>query len=206
MKALAFALLAAAATLGAAGRCGASAGLRLEPQSALWIEGDSTLHRWSSTSTALGFTADVPPGKSAEEILRGGLVKGVKVTVPIASLKSGETGLDKNMQKALKAGDEPDIVFQLDGYRIAKEGDAARIDATGTLSIAGKDRTIQLEAVWKTRDGRAVIDGRYPLEMTDYGVKPPTLMLGAIKVDKHVAVQFHLELAADESQTGAKQR
>ena len=175
----------------------ASAGLSLKPQSKLWIEGDSTLHRWSSTSTALSLQAQTPSGDVAKAI-RDGLVKDFKVVVPVTSLQSGEKGLDKNMQKALKAEMNPDITFAMTGYKISSDAAAPQIVASGALSIAGAKQDVTIEGPYQMKDGVIVIDGQYPLLMTDFGVKPPTLMLGAIKVDNHVTVKFHLELTGDD--------
>jgi len=181
----------------------AQASLSLAPGSRLWIEGDSTLHRWSSTSTALGFQADSPEGNIGT-IVQDGLVAGVKVSIPVSSLQSGEKGLDKNMRKALKADANPDIVFSMIRYKVDLPG--SKLLASGTLTIAGEKKEISIEAPFRLQDGRLVIDGQYPLLMTDYGVKPPTLMLGAIKVDNRVAVKFHLELAADEPKNAGKEK
>jgi len=182
-----------------------SAALSLKPQSKLWIEGDSTLHRWSSTSTTLGFQAESPQG-ALDKIVENGLVAGMKVTIPVASLQSGEKGLDKNMRKALKAEANPDIVFTMSGYKVALDPNGSRFVASGTLAIAGEKKEVSIEAPFRLENGQVVIDGQYPLLMTDYGVKPPTLMLGAIKVDNRVAVKFHLELAADESYRDATKK
>lgn len=178
-------------------------GLTLQPQSKIWLEGDSTLHRYASTATQVDFSAEVSSSGSQEDLIRRGMVRKLRVKIAIDGLKSGKSGLDANLRRTLKAAEHPDILFTMAGYRI--EGEAAReeVAAWGTLSVAGVEKPVTLNAALAWRDGRAVIDGEQPLLMTDFGVKPPKLMMGALKTDDRVVVKFHLELgqAAGEPET-----
>jgi hypothetical protein len=45
------------------------------------------------------------------------------------------------------------------------------------------------------RDGTLVVKGQLPILMTDYGIKPPTAMLGMLKTDPKVTVSFETILA-----------
>ena len=183
---------------------GMAADARLGPASRVWLEGDSTLHAFTSASRDFRVELAVPPPAGAARTLGAGIEAEapatMKVTIPVASLKSDSGGLDKNLRKALRADKDPDIVFVLKEYRLEKSSAAASVIARGALSIAGRilDRTI--EARLSTQDGRVVLDGEHPLLMTEFGIKPPTMMLGAVKTQDRIVVKFHLELeqAAEE--------
>jgi len=142
-------------------------GLALLPNSVLWLEGDSTLHPYSSTTTALSIAGDAAA---------------FTLTVPIAELKSGKGGLDKNMRKLLKE----DVVFTLTK--------AEPPLYHGRLKIAGvtQDATLR-PAVTKTGSTYAVT-GRHELKMSDFGIKPPIMMMGAIKTDDKVTVYYDVKL------------
>src|SRR5262249_5421556 len=131
-----------------------------------------------------------------------GAVAGLTISIPVAQLKSGESGLDKNMRKALKAERFPDIVFVMSGYQVAAA--PATLTVAGELTVAGVKRPETLKASLRFQDGHAVIDGEQPLQMTDFGVKPPSFMMGALKTKDRVAVKFHLELELIAPQTKAK--
>ena len=45
------------------------------------------------------------------------------------------------------------------------------------------------------RDAALVVTGSLPLLMTDYGIKPPTAMLGMLTTDPKVTVSFETVLA-----------
>lgn len=165
--------------------------LSLAPSSRLWLEGDSTLHPYSSTSTAVfaAFTFEGPG--SAAEALAAKTPARMRLTVPVDSLKSAHSGLDKNLRKALKASEHPDITFTLRSYKV----DGASVSAEGELSVAGKARAVLLSSRLEARGGVLFVEGAQPLKMTDFGIKPPTMMLGAVKTSDDVTVRWRLELA-----------
>ena len=149
------------------------------PSSTLWLEGDSTLHRYSSTATVISVELDSDAGLAQATALT--------VKVPVAGLKSGHAGLDKNLQKALKAEEFPEIVFSLASYKAQ--------EATGTLSIAG----VAKPAVVKVAVNGTVVTGEHELKMSDFGVKPPKMMMGAVKTDDKVVVKFRIDLKQKQS-------
>ena len=63
------------------------------------------------------------------------------------------------------------------------------------LRIAGVEREVALDAEDQRRDAALVVTGSLPLLMTDYGIKPPTAMLGMLKTDPKVTVSFETVLA-----------
>lgn len=178
----------------------AASEVKLSPASRLWLEGDSSLHAYTSSATAL--TADFSfeaAGPLAAAIVAKSPAR-LTVRVPVAGLKSAHDGLDKNLRKALKASEHPDIVFTLKSYAVT----GASVAATGELTVAGKSREVVLEARYEARDGKLFVEGAEPVLMTDHGIKPPTMMLGAIKTADLVVVQYRLVLepaAADLKDT-----
>ncbi|HEY0783606.1 MAG TPA: YceI family protein [Thermoanaerobaculia bacterium] len=168
--------------------------------SRLWLEGDSTLHKYSSTASQVEVAAEIggattgTPADLRGTIAGGGLTA-LRIEVPVASLKSGESGLDKNLQKALKAETAPVIRFRLTGYTAtdAKDG-ALRIEARGRLSIAGVEKDDAVEATCRFTASGVEVTGMKELKMSDFGVKPPTLFLGTVKTADKVVVRFSLNL------------
>jgi len=55
-------------------------------------------------------------------------------------------------------------------------------------------KEISMKAVGKSENGLLHVTGTYDLKMTDYGLKPPTLMFGRIKVAETVKVKYDLLL------------
>ena len=63
-----------------------------------------------------------------------------------------------------------------------------------TLLLGGVTKPVTLKADGKPEGGMLHITGSYDLDMTEYGLKPPTLMFGRIKVGRTVKVNYDLLL------------
>jgi polyisoprenoid-binding protein YceI len=171
----------------------------VKPGGSLWIEGDSTLHRWSSTSTAVELSFTPAEGAAMTvEAVKASRIKGVAARIPVSSLKSGEGGLDKNMLKAMNADKFPEILYKLVSYEPPKTGDGGvlKTKTTGELTIAGKTKTVAIDMEFEPGPDGLRVRGAYQLKMSDYGITPPKLFLGTIKTRDPVTIRFDLSLNA----------
>lgn len=190
-----------------------AAPVELRPGGSLWLEGKSTVHEFKSTTTHLEarfseIEARWPTGTTGvaalEAFIRAKGVSSMQLLVPVTGLHSGKSGLDKNMYKALQAEKHPAIRFAMSSYEVedGKTPGTLAIDAKGTLQIAGVERPVHLP-ITATRAGDALrLQGSVPVLMTDYGIKPPTMMMGALKTADQVVVSFDIALEA-KSDPGA---
>jgi hypothetical protein len=178
--------------------------LHMGQGSTLWLEGTSTLHNFESRTpdaklamTRDAATAELPDGASVSALVKGSAIRTVDVTVPVATLKSEKSGLDKNLWKTLKADEHKNITVHLEHYTLpakAAAGDTIALTAEGTITVAGAQRPITLEARMYPGGGGMWLEGHQALRMTDFGIKPPTMMLGAVKVGDQVTIQYRLLL------------
>lgn len=186
----------AAALFGLA--AGAWAQLAVVPGGTLKIEGDSTLHKWSSAASGVTMTFQLADGapQNLAEAIKASKIKSMDVKIPVAGLKSGESGLDKNMRKSMDAEKYPDVTYHLDHYELTKGSGEGVLTAktSGQLTISGQTKPVSIDVEFHLGQDAASLKGSYTLEMSDYGIKPPTLMLGAIKVRDPVTIRFDLDL------------
>jgi hypothetical protein len=154
----------------------------------LWIEGGSTVRKWSCQLPAEQLKLEVSGGAAdpAPGLPRG--VQRVVVTVPVQAIECGNGKMNEHLRKALKAGEHPEIRYEMTSYAA---GEAEAVRATGELTIAGATQPVEMPvALAALPAGGARVQGSYELRMTDWGVKPPTLMLGTLKVSPVVQVKF----------------
>jgi hypothetical protein len=187
------------------GTPGAPAGIGLGAGSALWLEGKSNLHEFESRTTqvAVTFTCDSSARSPVdvaglEQFVRTSAVRGLDLSVPVTSLHSGKAGLDKNLWQDLRAEKFPAIQFHLEHYTLAPRGhkaDTLDVRAEGMLSVAGHQRSLSLAARAYRSDQGMWLDGSQDLRMTEFGIKPRTMMLGALRVDDRITIRYHLLLA-----------
>jgi len=161
------------------------------------IAGSSNIHEYTASTTKVLVTrvklaTAIPPDAFWNEVVKPGAIEGFEIAIPAATLSSPKAGLDKNMHKALKVEEFSLITFRLtrlDG------GTAESVKAIGVLRIAGVEHEVVLDLKTTRKDGLLVVTGSLPLLMTDYGIKPPTAMLGMLKTDPKVTVSFETVLA-----------
>lgn len=176
-----------------------SDGLTLTPGSRLWIEGTSTVRDYKCTSTALQATVDAG-ADAVRAVLSGSkAVTTVQLTVPAKTLDCGNGTMNGHMLEALKAKEHADISFRLVSYDLAAGDNGENGTLNGVLTIGGADQTIALPVrLSDGMSGALRVTGKYELNMKDYGIKPPTLMLGTMKVHEKVTVNFDLLLKSQQ--------
>jgi polyisoprenoid-binding protein YceI len=190
-------LAAVMATAGLIAGAAQPAAVRLDSARVV-VNGTSNVHAWTAATTAVKVTrvqlADATDEANLLDLLAApDTLRAFEIVIPAASLTSPKDGLDKNMHKALKVQEHADITFRLTRLE-AKAGDAFR--ATGTLTIAGVERPLTLDLTTTKSASAVTVKGSVDLLMTDYGIAPPKAMLGMLKTDPKVTVQFEAVLSA----------
>jgi polyisoprenoid-binding protein YceI len=173
----------------------APAPLTLQPQSRLWINGTSTMRAFQCKAASIDARVDAGAGAVSAVLAGEKAVRAVDVAVPAEKLDCGNGTMNDHMYKALKAKDHPTITFRLASYEVAKGGDGVQGTVTGTLTLGGVQKSITMSGTAKDDGAGALrVVGTHELRMTEYGLKPPSLMMGTMKVDERVKVSFDLLL------------
>lgn len=156
------------------------------------IKGSSTLHDWESAITEIAFQ-----GSLYTENVTAKAIKDVVVTIPVKSIKSKEGKLmDNKTYEAFKADSYPAIVFSVPQAAITID-DAKNITITapGKLSMAGVTRPVVVSGKGKVlANGDWRITVSQKIIMTQFAMKPPTVMMGTIKVGDEVTVSIDCTL------------
>ena len=170
--------------------------LDLEPESRLWVSGTSTVRAFQCQAGS--FSANIASsGTDAVAAVLAGekAVSTVEVTVPVERLDCRNGTMNEHMRKALKAKEFQTIVFRASTYDLARSADSVTVALTGTLTLGGVEKPITIKALAKPGpNGTLLVSGTREVRMTEFGLKPPTLMLGTMKVDERVTVGFDVVL------------
>ena len=153
------------------------------------IKGTSSLHEWEMKGVSITGVIETDP-----ELWKGDGPKPgvVKVSIPVASVRSEHDRMDRIMRESLKAEANPDIKFEMTTASLVKSsGDSFVVRSNGKLTIAGVTRDVTLDVtVQRGGDRRYILSGQTPIRMTDYGIKPPVAMMGTLKTGDLVTVAF----------------
>ena len=162
------------------------------------ISGTSNIHAYTASTSTVRVTRSQVAGAVEgpdfwANVLKPGFVEIFEVAIPSATLTSPVEGVDKNMHNALQVTAHPDIVFRL--LRLEpRPGETGAVRGVGVLQIAGVEREVTLDITTERKKSTLNVQGRVRLLMTDFGIKPPTAMLGMLKTDPKVTVTFETVL------------
>lgn len=156
------------------------------------LSGTSSLHNWDMNSKVFSGEALFIFDQVNRDVLTS--IPSLTFTLAVAQLKSDDKKLDKNAYKALKGETFRNIVYKLKSATIQKgAGNAYVLKTTGSLSIAGVTKQVSMDVhCIVNKDATISCTGTEQLKMSDYGVKPPTFMLGAMKTGDNVSLNFNI--------------
>jgi hypothetical protein len=162
------------------------------------IAGTSNIHAYSASTTAARLVRSKVAAVSGpsfwDDALAPGAVEVFELAVPAATLTSGSDALDEDMHTALKVADHPDITLRVVRSLAGVAPGTVTVDAR--LAIAGVEREVTLH-ITPFRDGATLtLQGALHVMMTDFGIAPPSAMLGLLKTDPTVTVTFEVVLTS----------
>ena len=161
----------------------------VDSKSKLTVEGTSTVHDWIMNSTVFSSTALFETeGNSPIKIVD------VRLNCKAGKILSDNSIMDGKTHKALKAEDHPEITFVFNSVKsYTRLQDNFSGEITGVLSIAGKTKKITLPFSGNVAStGTLQVKGTVQFKMTDFGIDPPTAMLGALKTGDDIKINYDL--------------
>ena len=169
-------------------------GLIMAMQGVAAAQSSSAQFEISGTSTVRGWTCpaegmlELTPGGAAEPV--PGFPNGVEtvaLTVQVEAITCPEEQMTDHLREAMQMEDYPEIVYRLEEYTFRTDDTA---EATGTMTILGTTNpvTFDIQLVQSAEGMRGV--GETELDMTEYGVEPPSVWLGMLNVGEIVTIKF----------------
>ncbi|MCB0639492.1 MAG: YceI family protein [Lewinella sp.] len=161
------------------------------------ILGSSNVHDWESDVTRVFLQGDFTFADGQLENIQN-----LSVRIPVENIES-EKGriMDNKTYEALKSEEHPNIRFSMTSLRgITQNGNVATINVRGNLTVAGATRTVDLTATaTRLANGQLRIEGSKDLLMTNFGIEPPTALLGTMTVADEITFRYSLTLGAVDS-------
>ena len=161
------------------------------------IQGTSTLHEWESQITKITCLGNF---QSDNSLLKN--IEDISVKIPVAGIKSSEGKMmDNKTYEAFKSEEHPYIVYTASRAQVSIDGaKLTTIKVSGNLTMAGTTKPITIEAKGKPLpNGDMEVSITRKLKMTEFNMKPPTVMMGAIKVGDEVTIVVTLVLSQTPS-------
>ena len=157
--------------------------LKLNPKTfSMTINGTTNVHNFESKVTQA----------SGELVINDKKVQSFSVEIPVKGIKSNEKLMDTKTYEAFDADKNPKISFKSTEVNSLKvDGNEVSVSVTGTMTIAGASRKVTLVSTGKiVKPGVYEFKGSIPVKMTDYKMKPPTAILGVMKVGDDIKLKY----------------
>jgi polyisoprenoid-binding protein YceI len=157
--------------------------------SSLSFDGKSTLHAVHGTASQLtgSITAAIEDGALALEPSPE-----MHVEFPVERLSSGNGLQDKETWKLLDSKRNPKIAADL--RHLTSTGNGA-YRATGDITMSGRKKTYEGDLTIKATSDRIAVDGALIIDIRDFGLQPPRLLM--VSVEPQVTVKLHLVAVLD---------
>lgn len=174
--------------------------INFSPDSRIQIDGDSTMRKFSAASKAVDLK-----GKA---LIKPEVASGlpwtpteVEMDLIVQSLKSGESLLDDHMHENLKSEKFPKIQMKLTNFSFSKDGGNS-VKATGQLTVAGVTKPLELKALLTAEGENLRIKGTKKVMMSDFGIEPPTMMMGTLKTRDEIEISFDVICLINNNKKG----
>ena len=159
----------------------------------LTINGTSNVHDWSTKATNVIVNGDFGLSNTSLEKINAASVK-----VKTKSLKSTKDSdlMDDRTHSTLKADKFPEITYVFTKVlSIQQSGSETIMNVTGNLTLGGVTKPTDLTLRIKTLPGGDLeVKGTRKILMSNHGIKPPSFMLGAMKVGDEVTLTYDVIL------------
>lgn len=155
-------------------------------ESSLQVLGTSSLHDWEVVAKEQSGSITFKDMEAAE-------IEKISFEVIAESLKSGKSGMDKNIYKALNTNAHKKISYQLVTVKGVEAKGNGKFNAKteGDLTISGTKKRVPLDFTLEISGGKVRLTGEKKLKMTDFNVTPPKALMGTITTGNDITVKFN---------------
>ena len=169
-----------------------------DTSSRLWIEGRSNINQFECQANQYFAEASIIDNDDQNEIQREEQERVfLQVEIRVDGFECGKNRMNRDLQDALKSSEFPEITFIFESAEILEmpnsHDQAFELEVRGSLTVAGNTREIRFNTrayFLETHKVRAI--GNTTIKMSDFDVEPPTALMGLIKADDELTVNFDL--------------
>lgn len=170
------------------------------------ISGTSTVHDWTADVGNVYGSVAIDKNLSANvgsEMFIYDAIENVSVKIPVKSIKSHKSSMDDKIYDALNAGQHKYITFSIDKVKTLTVTNKSKgtfvAKVTGKMTVAGQTKNVDLTIKGQKLNGSAFsFSGAVDMKMTDFGVSPPTAMMGTIKSGDAITVSFDVTVMQEK--------
>ena len=121
----------------------------------------------------------------------------VTFSFPVADIDADSRRMNNNMHDYLKKNRHPEITYSLVEVKklVAMDNPGFVLTVIGIVTAAGESVEIEHDVEVSVNEaGELIVSGSKDLRMTDFGIDPPTAMLGSVRARDEMTIEFNVHL------------
>lgn len=156
------------------------------------VDGSSTVSDWSVPVKQLEGKMRLGEGFSGKNEDK---IHDVLIVMEVKSMEGRGPDMNEKIFKAFKAEEHPQIIFEATEAMCSDaSGKTFKLSSDGVLKMAGQSQDITLILEGTASEEGYVFTGSHKLDMTTFGMEPPTAFFGSLEVEKEVTVIFNIRI------------
>lgn len=174
--------------------------------STLTIRGSTTIGaRWHCTASNVDARLAIVSPVAADSTIPD--VRGVALHVPVSVLRCQSSAMERAMRQALKVDQDTSartITARFEINDSIPAASRAHPLLVGGLRVAGTERNVILRAaVTRHEDGTVLVRSIVPLQLSQFGIAPPRVLLGTVRARDAVSVEIELHYLPPDASRAA---
>ena len=171
--------------------------VKIQDGSQIKIHGSSNVHEFTLTQTASAFPErliQVSDGSTSGKLT----VNNGVITLPVRQFTTPVKIIQFAFYRMMMTDQYPNLLIrlkQLEGLQLQKG--KIRSSAQVDVTIAGTTRTYTIPVESKKANENVVITGTKRMSIRDFGITPPSPMMGMVRVSEWVDIQLELNCRLD---------
>ena len=165
-------------------------------QSQLIVNGETNVNTFACTNTQR-----LP---SYEAIVCGNSTTGfieflqASLRIPVVEMDCGGKGINSDFREMMDADHYPGIILEL--WELQQTGSKSTYSsqylASTSITLKNTKRAVKIPVrISKLGNGKFRVEGKVTLDLSDFDIKPPSPLMGLIKVSDKIEIQFELDLS-----------
>lgn len=157
----------------------------------IWLNGTSSLHDWEMVASSVKGKANFYFNTENQIDLES--IDSLLFSLKVKDLKADNKKLTKNAHKSLKSGDYKDIQYLLFTDTLSVDENGYLVKTHGNLTIADITNEIAMDVYCTVNDDSTITcKGTKILNMTNFGIEPPSFLFGAMKTGEQINIDFEV--------------
>lgn len=170
----------------------------ISESSTMTILGTANVRDWDAEVTSISGEVTLRPVDELDwSQAEASWFEQVEISIPVSEIDSDSRRMNRSMHEYLREDDYPEITYSLSEAHqfVISDNPGYQLKLSGIVQAAGESLEIEHDVeIQELENGGFRVSGSQDLNMTDFGIDPPTAVLGTVRARDEMTIEFELIL------------